>query len=132
MEVQVRNALLCVRSAVDDAAKPAIPNAFLLRHACHDTRQPPEQGLILLGGVGETSHVLARDNQYVDGRLRIDVAEADRVVILVDDLRRNVPARDTAEETVDHGSVYPRKDVAPACARSTCQQAAKVVADLEP
>src|SRR6476660_1237895 len=46
----------------------------------------------------ERSDVLLRDHEDVRRRLRIDVAEGDRVLVLADDLRRDLPAHDAAEQ----------------------------------
>ena len=105
VKVKMRYALLRVRTAVDDAAKPCVGDRFLLRYACHHTRQSAQQSLVLLGSSVESCDVPTGNHQHVDGSLRIDVAEADGVVILVDDLRGYLAECNLAEETVDHGSV---------------------------
>ncbi|MNY53708.1 hypothetical protein D3C86_1894880 [compost metagenome] len=52
--------------------------------------------------VRDRGDVLLRDHEDVDRRLGVDVAEGDGVIVLVDDLRRDLAGDDLAEETIGH------------------------------
>src|SRR5512147_1534713 len=58
---------------------------------------------------GMASLVLRSDDQEVRRRLRVDVHEGDGVVVLVDDLGRDLAGGDLAEEAVGHG--VPRSQI---------------------
>src|SRR2546426_9204059 len=48
------------------------------------------------------------NHQHVDRRLRVDVLEREHLVVLQDDLGRNLPGADLAKETIRHESLPPR------------------------
>ena len=47
--------------------------------------------------------MLARNHEHVHRRLRLDVAEGDAAVVLVEAFGRDGPGGEAAEETVGHG-----------------------------
>jgi hypothetical protein len=62
-----------------------------------------EQGLIGLRGVVEGFDVRARDDEDVRRGLRVDVAEGDGPLVLVDERGGNLARDDFAKETVRFG-----------------------------
>ena len=54
----------------------------------------------------ERHEVLARDDQHVRGRLRIEVLKGHGVFVLVNDARRNLAGGDLAKNTFSHGRDY--------------------------
>ena len=104
MDVEHRLAGVGVR--IDHGAVPAVGDPFLLgdlgsenRHASNDL------------GIAELIqrwHVLARDDEHVRGRLRVDVAKGEAIVGFRDDLRRDLAADDPAEKTIVSHARSPR------------------------
>src|SRR5262245_16820581 len=70
----------------------------------HAERQPFRGGdralEILVGRVVEVARVVARDHERVPARPWVDVHERDRVLVLLDDLRRQLAGGDLAEDAV--------------------------------
>src|SRR2546421_9173829 len=71
MDVQMRDRLLGVRSAVDDAAKAAFRNTLLLGNlGCRASRTSQERNILFIG-VGVPGKVLPRNDEQMDRRLWI-------------------------------------------------------------
>ena len=62
-----------------------------------------DQGIVGGRQVVDRRNVLARDDEHVQRRLRIDVLDRDDVVVLMDDRPLDLTRDDFAEETVAHG-----------------------------
>src|SRR5580704_5825917 len=66
-----------------------------------------DQGLVLFGCMRNRGDVLARNDQHVHRRLRIDVGKSVALIVLVDGLGGNAPVDDPAKEAAhDYGRVY--------------------------
>ena len=72
----------------------------LLGDELRDVEQVAEQRLVLLGRLAEARQAVARlrDDQKVDGRLRADVAEGERLVVLVQHRRRDLLGDDLVKD----------------------------------
>src|SRR5882762_8305780 len=72
------------------------------------TEQMPQQGFVPLRCVVERLNVFQRDHQHMSGRLRVDVANDDAAIVLMDKLCGNVAGYYFAEEAVvvGHDLVY--------------------------
>ena len=53
--------------------------------------------------IGQIRDVRARHDQSVQGRLWVEIAEANGVIVSVDDLCRDVACDDPAEQAIGHG-----------------------------
>jgi len=100
----MKDALACARARVDDRSIAALRKPFLIRQAGGDTQQMAERSLIPLTGFVKRFYVFARNDQNMGGRLRVDVAESQRAIILVDDVRGNLPGNDSTKETIHKNS----------------------------
>src|SRR5262249_6120116 len=71
--------------------------------------QVADQLAVVLGQLVVGGDHLARDDQHVNGSLRVDVVEGDAAVVLVDDLCRDLLLDDFQEDVVGHhGGRLPR------------------------
>ncbi len=84
------------RAYVDHQTVAAVNETLLARNLARGQHEMAEQLLVLGGGRREAGHVHARNEQYVRGRLRRDVAEGQAGVVLVDGLGRDLAAKDFA------------------------------------
>lgn len=105
MHVQVVDRLLRVGTAVDDAPISRLLDSLAGRHPGSRQAKLTQEIAIVLSSVGKPGKVAARNDEYVDRRLRVDVAECQHIRILVDDIRREFAERDLAEEAVSHTTV---------------------------
>ncbi|MNG11012.1 hypothetical protein D3C84_945150 [compost metagenome] len=70
------------------------------RQALGREQNVPGQCLVVLGEVVEGAHMFFRDHQKMHGCLRGVVVEGHYLVVLVNDLRRDVPVNDLAKNTL--------------------------------
>jgi len=94
--VKVIHGLPPILSRVDHRAVSA-GQPFLTRDLCRYQMEMAQQGTVFGGGMFNRSQVCARNNQHVNGRLRIDIREGVALLILVDGLRGNASIDDSAE-----------------------------------
>jgi hypothetical protein len=97
VQVHVEHEL--VRVPVDVHRRPpaAVGDPARLRERGRDAEELPRERVVLGREVVQRGDVLARDDEQVDGCLRIDVLERDDVCVLVDDLRGDLLLDDLAE-----------------------------------
>ena len=81
----------------------AFRKPFGFRDLRADTQQVTEQLSVFVLGVCQAHDRLAWDDQHVDRRLRLDVEERDRVLVLVDQIGGDLTPQDLAEDGVAHG-----------------------------
>jgi hypothetical protein len=84
VQVQVRHGLTGTLLAIDYQPIPVADAKFLCQLGGHHV-QMTEQLTVFRLDVGVGGNDLARDDEHVYGRLRIDVVEGDAVFVLVDD-----------------------------------------------
>src|SRR3990170_3738371 len=99
VEMEVEDALARLGSDVRHHPVAAAETG-LVRDALDDAEEPDQQAGVGIGqgmGIGD---VAARDDEHVRRRLRVDVAEGDDLVILVDPVGRDLARHDAAEEAV--------------------------------
>ena len=94
--MKVIHGLPPILSRVDHRAV-AIGQSLVTRDLRRDQMEMAQQGTVFDGGVFNRSQVRARNNQHVNGRLRIDIREGVALLILVDGLRGNASIDDSAE-----------------------------------
>jgi hypothetical protein len=95
MRVKMEYSLTCPGIRIQNRTIPAIRNPFRARHLRGHQQDPPQRRGILC--MSERVDVLARDNQHVHRCLRTDVPESNAMLILGDDLRRDLLPNDFAE-----------------------------------
>lgn len=101
--MQVIDRLAAVRSAVDHGAVAARQFEFLGELRGDDEQVADEFGIVRFE-VGEGDDLPFGNHQQVRGRLRIDVAEGDAAVVLVDDVGGDLAIDDSLEDGfVGHG-----------------------------
>jgi len=103
MDVQVIHGLAAVFADIDDHAI-ALGEPLDARQMHSDLQQMTEQCrlLVLFARSIERGPVLARRDQDMHGRLRMNVVEGVAAVVLVDPGRRDASFNDFAEEAVCH------------------------------
>jgi len=80
----------------------AFDELSIFRKLCGDELQPTEQGCVLRGGVGQRNEMPARADEYVAGRLGMDVLEGENFLVLVDHFGWDFFFSDFAEQAVVH------------------------------
>ncbi len=63
-------------------------------------------GSVRWSGIVEGRDMLARDDERVDGRVRIDVAEGDRLLVLVNNIGGNLARDDATEDAIWLGHIF--------------------------
>ena len=93
---------------VDDRAIAGLAQAAVIGYTSSDTEQMPQQGFVPLRCVVERLNVFQRDHEHMSGRLRVDVANDDAAIVLMDKLCGNVAGYYFAEEAVvvGHDLIY--------------------------
>ena len=97
MHVQVWDGLGGVRAIVNDETETPRETEFFC-HRARGEEQMAEHGLVGRRGFADARDGLFRNDQEVNGRLRLDVVEDDAEFILVLDLRGDFAVDDFLEE----------------------------------
>ncbi len=79
---------------VDHGPVTLLQDLFLLRHYLPHVEQMPEELGVLSGDQSQALNMPTRDDQYVHGRLRMEVPEGQGVVIFVDNITGDLPLGD--------------------------------------
>src|SRR5690606_9249328 len=102
VQVDLEHGLAAVLVAVHDDAVTVFGEALLLRVARRGGGQPADHDRIVLADIVERGEVGLRHEQHVHRRLRRDVTERDQVLVLVDDVGRDLAADDPVEDGLAH------------------------------
>jgi hypothetical protein len=102
MKMKMENGLSCVSPGIRHDPIAGAPQAFQGCHLRAAHQQSREQRFILRPQVVNGCDMSLRDHQRMDRRLRIDVVKGDRVLILLNKLRRNLLFRDLTKQTLAH------------------------------
>ena len=97
VEMQVKNRLTGARAGVDDDAESVGDFQFAGERGGHPV-QMAYQRLVGRIGVERRSKMLARNNQQVHGRLRVDVVKGEAGIIGIGDFGGDLPVHDFAED----------------------------------
>lgn len=100
----MKHCLPGIRTVVEDRAISGGDAAFG-RDLRGDEVQVADHRLVACSGFGERSEMLARDNQDVRGRLRIQILERHGLFVLMDKARRNLPGDDFTEDAIGHARI---------------------------
>lgn len=102
--MEVIHALLRVVTAINHSPEPA-GNVFHSSNPSHgETESTEKRGVLGPSGI-EARNVLARYDKHVHRRLWVDIAKGDNLVVLVDNIGRDLTQRDLAEQAGRHASV---------------------------
>ena len=88
--------------AIDHQAEAPLRDPDLLRDAVCHQQEVPEQPIISLGRIEDGREMLTGNDQDVDRRLRVDVFEGDRLLVLIHHLARTFPVCYLTKETGIH------------------------------
>ena len=100
MDVKVKDRLAGAGAGVDDRAVSRLTEARIIRQARGHAQQMAEQGFVSLRSFVQRLDVFERKHEDVRWRLRIDVLDRNRAIILMHKLGGNVAGDDFAEEAV--------------------------------
>ncbi len=97
--MEMGNALAPVLPDVRDQPIPTLDQPLLSSQIASDENQLPDQIAIVISQAVQRNHVSPGNDECVLRRLRAEVLEGHHLGILVDEARRNLTARDSAEDT---------------------------------
>ena len=89
MEMKMEHRLTRIPSGVRHNAVPGPRQAFLFRDVGTGQQEVSQEIGILIAAVLHSRHMLLRNDQRMDGRLRVDIVEGQRAIILIHDLCRD-------------------------------------------
>jgi hypothetical protein len=110
MQMQMIHRLAAVRTRVDHhtIASGESRRTRNLRCRCE---QMSQQGSVLPLRMGLRGNVLPGDNQKMHRRLRVDIREAQALLILIQALRRNLTRNNLAKQTISAHATQPPAQV---------------------
>ncbi len=98
--MQVKDGLACACARVDGCAVAAFEKPLLVGNARTHAQQVAEQGFILLRGVVQRFYMVARNDEQVNGRLRIGVTKSNATLVLKYAVSGNFTRHDSTKETI--------------------------------
>ncbi len=98
--MDVKDVLTGVAGRVEDDPVARLGDALFAGRPARREEELPEEVLRAVGNVVERGEVGLGDDQDVDRRLRPDVVEGEDALGLEEDLGRDLPADDAAEDAV--------------------------------
>ena len=108
MHVQVVHLLSAVLSRVDYAAITSLGQALGSRYLSGHEEQVPQHGLVFGADSLDADDGFPGDDEYVNGRLRLNVPKGHTMVVFVNNIGRNLPAQDLGEYGFSFHSIYSR------------------------
>lgn len=90
VDVEVGNGFAAVGAVVDDDAKTSV-EFELLGDLASNEKEMAEQGLVFRGRFAYARNQFFGNDQNVDGRLRIDVADCEAELVLMFEVRGDFP-----------------------------------------
>jgi hypothetical protein len=100
VNVYVKNRLARAFTRVDHTPIPTLSDALVARNLTSHVKEVTKRGLVVPSHLAQRCNVLSRDNKYMSGRLRIDVAKGNRLIVAVNDCGGNLAFDDSTEETI--------------------------------
>jgi hypothetical protein len=97
--MQVRYLLSSFNSAVDRQAITALSYALLLSQILSYDDHPPGKLMMVFSKLSRGCDVYLGYDKYMDRRLRMNIPEGQKVLILVDQIAGEFPGNDPAENT---------------------------------
>ena len=96
--MEVPHRLAAVMVAVDDEAEAALGKSLLPGKFAGDKGNMPHEGGVFLGEIEDGGNVPTGNYQVVERGLGGDIFNDDDGLVTVDDLPRNLPGDDAAED----------------------------------
>jgi hypothetical protein len=97
MEMHVEHRLSCIPPDIGHDSISGLRKPMLMRDLLAKQQEASQQVAIFMRRIMERRHVAFGDDQDMNRRLRIDVAECQRMFILKDNISRNGSFDDSAE-----------------------------------
>src|SRR3546814_4396977 len=99
MDVEVRDFLMAVEAGVGEQTVAGGDEPLVARNLAHRADETRDLGLAAPRGEIVPAHIGALgDHEDMQGRLRVDVVERERILVLVNRLRRQFAAQDARED----------------------------------
>src|SRR3546814_866892 len=99
MDVEVRDFLMAVEAGVGEQTVAGGDEPLVARDLAHRADETRDLGLAAPRGEIVPAHIGALgDHEDMQGRLRVDVVERERILVLVNRLRRQFAAQDARED----------------------------------
>ena len=98
VDVQVRDGLAPIGAVIDRDAETGVADAFLAGDGSSGEQEVAQKGSVFRFGFADAWDHGFRYDEEMGGRLGVDVAEGDALIILVDDLRGNLAGDDALED----------------------------------
>ena len=98
--MDVENRLARTAVAVEHGSVSVLVVTVFLRDPCRARNEFPHQNLVIVLQIVQRGNVTARDDEHMEGRLRIDVLKRKDPVVLVNDRRRSFTGGDPAKQAV--------------------------------
>ena len=108
MQMQMADRLAAILAGIHHRAE-AVAEPFLFRDLLRHCVQVSKQPLVPGRQMRERGNVLARDQQQMHRRLRMNIREDHRIVIFIKLLRRNRTRGNLAEQTVHADQLNPAR-----------------------
>jgi len=106
VEVKVRNCFSTIGAIIDDEAIACFFELALAGNALGGDEEMSEEGMIL-GRNGAVAGVMFfRDEKDVDGGLGGEITEGEDVIVLVEDIGRDLAVDDAFEDSFGHRAIY--------------------------
>src|SRR6185312_12311566 len=102
VDMQMEHRLPAILVAIDHGAIPLFGEALLLGVIRRRQQQLAEQLGLVRGDIVQRGQRLLRDEQHMHGSLRIEVAERQYIIVLVNDVGGNLATDDLAEDGFAH------------------------------
>ena len=102
VQVQVIDCLPALAVTIDHQAEAPIRDSDLSCDPVRHQQKVPEQSIISLVRIEECREMLARNNQDMDGGLRVNVFKGDRLLVFIDNLPWTFSVGDLTKETGIH------------------------------
>ena len=110
MKVQMPDGLPAFLARIDDDAEALFRKAKLLRELRHDIDMDMrDERPVFLRQAEQTLDMLLRNDEYMHGRLRLEILEGDDGIVLINRRRGNLLRRDAAKNAVCHLFHLPSK-----------------------
>ena len=98
VHVEVKDRLPGATARINDCPISAVfSQPLVIGYARGHSQQVTQQRLVFLSGVVEGIHMLARNNEYVGGRLRVDIADHDAARVLINNVTGRISVDDFAK-----------------------------------
>ena len=106
MEMRVKHGLSRVGAGVEHGSVAGVGHSFGARELRGHAVQVPYQRVVLGGEVAHRRDVFFRYDKNVGRRLRVEVADGERVIVFVNLFRGDLSVADFAKQAVAHAAIF--------------------------